>query len=422
MTLRLLLCLLMLSGSLCVPAPTPAQTPLPPPEMRGMWVVRTSILSPAAIARIVVAAKSHHINALFVQVRGRGDAFYQSALEPRAEELASQPPDFDPLAEIVRQGHAAGLQVHAWLNTCYVWNAGHRPLAPSHVVNSHPDWMARDARGHYALSPEPGCEGTFLSPANLQARQHIHDVFVDVATRYDIDGIHFDYVRYAGKGYDYSDTALARFRVQMQGSARLLDIKLADARLATDRLAYPHAFPAAWQDFRRQQITDMVAAISRDVKAVKPWIIVSAAVFADRADAYSSRGQDWNTWLARGYLDAVVPMAYGASTPQVAGQIRDAVACAHAAGRFAYAGLGAWHIAPASTLAKISASRALGTQGTVLFSYGGMTKDGSTMRYFDVLADRCWRTAAPVPRMPWLGARPSAAPVTAPPTPAAGGK
>lgn len=401
--LKFLLALL-LAGCACHAQAAPlAQRP----EMRGLWVVRTSILSPEAIAKVVSAAKLHHFNALFVQVRGRGDAFYQSSLEPRAEELRAAPADFDPLAEAVRQGHAAGLQVHAWLNTCYVWGASHRPAALAHVVNQHPEWLARDSKGHFQLASGAGCEGAFLSPANLDARQHIHDVFLDVATRYDIDGIHFDYVRYAGAAYDYSAAALTRFREQMQGSARLIDVKLCEARLATDRLSYPHMFPQEWQAFRRQQVTDMVEAISHDVKAVKPWAIVSAAVFADSQDAYTTRGQDWKTWLKNGYLDAVVPMAYGASTPLVARQIRDAVAAAHASGRYAYAGLGSWHIPVGSTVTKIEAARALGAQGSVLFSYGGMTQDGRTTRYLQALTQKCYLGTAAAPAMPWLAPHPA---------------
>ena len=59
-------------------------------ELRGMWVVRDSLTSPAAVHQVVVTAAKYHLNALFVQVRGRGDAWYNSPFEPRAEGLAGQ--------------------------------------------------------------------------------------------------------------------------------------------------------------------------------------------------------------------------------------------------------------------------------------------------------------------------------------------
>jgi uncharacterized lipoprotein YddW (UPF0748 family) len=68
-----------------------------PDEVRAMWVVRTSMVSPQAIERAVALAARYGFNALFAQVRGRGDAYYRSRYEPRAEPLASQPADFDPL-------------------------------------------------------------------------------------------------------------------------------------------------------------------------------------------------------------------------------------------------------------------------------------------------------------------------------------
>src|SRR5438874_2066018 len=61
-------------------------------EMRGLWVARWSLKSPAAVHNIVAAAKRTHINTLFVQVRGRGDAWYHTDLEPRAEALSDSPP------------------------------------------------------------------------------------------------------------------------------------------------------------------------------------------------------------------------------------------------------------------------------------------------------------------------------------------
>lgn len=382
-----------------------AQSPAPT-EMRGLWVVRDSLTSPEQIAGVVRTARDHHFNALFVQVRGRGDAYYLSDLEPRAEALSGQPADFDPLAEIVAQGHAAGLQIHAWMNTCLVWSAGRKPYASSHIINRHPDWLARDARGRYSLKEAPDCEGAFLTPANPAARQHIHDVFLDVARRYDVDGIHFDYVRYPNSRYDYSQAALFWFRFQMRSSLTPAQIARLDARTRRDHIYYTRVFPTRWQQFRRAQVTAMVGSISRDIKALKPWVAISAAVFADSADAKNARGQDWKTWLQRGYLDAAMPMAYGTSTAQVSAQIADAVRVARTSGRYVYAGIGAWHIPAASAVAKIQAARALGAQGCVLFSYGGITNDGTSAAYLNKIDAACYPLSASAPAMPWLSPRP----------------
>ncbi len=373
-------------------------------EVRAMWVVRSNMTSPAQIDHVVQTAKRFGFNALFVQVRGRGDAYYNSTLEPRAEELANQPLSFDPLAYAISLAHANGIQVHAWLNTDYVWGAGRKPYSPAHIVNTHPDWLMRDVNGNYSLKGTDQCEGAFTSPANPAVRQHIHDVFLEVARKYDIDGIHFDYIRYPNVNYDYSDAAVNGFKAYMDQRLNSAERQ----RLAQGgRLAYIKAYSGEWVNWRRDQVTDLVASISHDVKAIKPWVIVSAAVFADYKEAYSSKGQDWKAWLKQGLLDVVVPMAYGSSTDLVAKQIQDAENAARDSHRFCYAGLGSWHITPDSTEAKIESARAAGAQGVVLFSYGGVTKDGSTDTYLQSVDASSFQRRATLPHLAWLPNNPA---------------
>src|SRR4051812_10840502 len=70
-------------------------------ETRALWVLRSSLTSPESIASLVRTAREQGFNTLLVQVRGRGDAYYASTLEPRAAELARQPAGFDPLATLL---------------------------------------------------------------------------------------------------------------------------------------------------------------------------------------------------------------------------------------------------------------------------------------------------------------------------------
>ncbi|MGO8672807.1 MAG: glycoside hydrolase family 10 protein [Capsulimonadaceae bacterium] len=400
-----------LSDAPALTAPTPPlAAPVVPAEVRGMWVVRSSITTPDAIEHVVDNARSHHFNTLFVQVRGRGDAMYRSSLEPRAKDLAGQPVDFDPLGTILTRAHAAGIAVHAWVDCCYIWGEEDRPDDPTHIVNAHPDWLARDSCGQVTFGRSKECEGVFMTPSNPAACRHLRDVILEIVRNYDIDGVHLDYIRYPNERYDYSHAALAAFQAAMVGqTSPSMRASLYRAQ-KVDRLAYPHMFPNEYDDFRRGQITDLVCDISRDVKAAKPWVVMSAAVFADYNDAYVRRGQDWKEWLRRGALDAVVPMAYGDSTALVSEQVAGAVDAAHAAGRMAFAGIGAWHISAASTVAKIEAARTLDADGEVLFSYGGMTRDGATNGYLDKVESACYPGPAAPPPMPWLGSRTAASP------------
>ena len=106
-----------------------------------MWVVCDSLHSPASVHQVVVTAKKYHLNTIFVQVRSRGDAWYNSSFEPRAEGLNGQPRTFDPLAQMVGEAHQEGLQIHAWLNTFLTWSKSRRPYNPDHLWNAHRDWF-----------------------------------------------------------------------------------------------------------------------------------------------------------------------------------------------------------------------------------------------------------------------------------------
>jgi uncharacterized lipoprotein YddW (UPF0748 family) len=396
------------------PAPSVPAQEMPPPtspdsgplgtdqngELRGMWVVRESLASPQSVHQIVVTASKYHINALFVQVRGRGDAWYNSPYEPRAEELAGQPKEFDPLEQIVREGHAAGLQVHAWMNTFLTWSGTRAPKSPQHLWNAHRDWFARDRSGHCSPIGTDSCEGAFLQPSNPAVQQHLLNVFTDVATRYDVDGIHFDYCRYPGTSYDFSTGTLRRFRDYMSSRLTPQETLMMDGRLKSNRMAYVHAFASQWADWRRAQVTNVVAKISEAAKAAKPYIEVSAAVFPDANEAFAVRGQDWRGWLKAGYLDAVALMAYDKNTDRVVKQTRAAIAAA--GDKHVYTGVGAWRLGANDVAHKIAEIRKTGAAGVNLFSYGGVH---SRANYLDTLARGVFASRSAPRKMRWLPER-----------------
>src|SRR5688572_21838676 len=111
-------------------------------EVRALWVVRTTLTSPEKIRQLVQSAADNGFNTLIVQIRGRGDAYYKSRVEPRAVELKDQPETFDPLALTLEEARKRGLKVHGWLNTNLLANLDTLPASPAHVYNKHPEWLA----------------------------------------------------------------------------------------------------------------------------------------------------------------------------------------------------------------------------------------------------------------------------------------
>ena len=348
-------------------------------EIRAMWVVRDSMTSREKIRNAVGLAKKYGFNTLFVQVRGRGDAFYESSYEPRSESLAKAPRDFDPLAYAIEEGHKAGLEVHAWMNTFLVWHSKRKPYSQKHIVNMHPDWLVQDKQGRVAMTEQYDAEGAFLNPAIPAAREYTKNVFLDVVGRYDIDGIHFDYVRYPSERFSFSRRDLSLFRDWLLPTLKPSAVEYADLKARKNRLAWYYLFPAEWKRWRQENVTQTVRAISEEAHRYKPNLIVSAAVFPNYDVASVDKGQSWHAWLQNDILDAACPMTYSNSTATVASQIRDAVA--NSGGKPIIAGVGAWRIPAASAIAKGEAYRNVGAAGINFFSYDGMTRAGRTERY-----------------------------------------
>jgi len=350
-----------------------------------MWVVRTSMVSPQAIDRAVELASAYGFNTLFAQVRGRGDAYYRSSWEPRAEALANQPADFDPLGYLLQQAQSAGLMVHAWLNVYYVWSQPQPPRSRLHVVSRAGNWIARDVRNRYQMITAGRVEGVYLCPGNPEVRAHLLRVFGEVARRYPaLDGIHLDYVRYPYEGYCYCAGCRARFRAWMATQVGESQQRELDHKSLRNPLAWIQAFPTEWDDWRREQVNAFVRAVAHQSRQINPNLILSAAVYPSPLSAYRRKLQNWTLWLRRDWLDTVLPMAYDPDTAVVMRQMEQALQAAD--GRPVIGGIGAWRIRPESTLNKIRAMRQLGARGFCLFSYDAITQNGTSQTYLQQIA------------------------------------
>ena len=189
------------------PAPSPSPVTYAAPRLRAMWVdaFHDGIKSPAQVEKLVADAHRANLNALLVQVRKRGDAYFNLADEPRAADITGSR-GFDPLGYLIRLAHASTprIQVHAWVNTFFVGET-------SGAYLKHPDWVDR------AID---GSTGGYLDPGVPAVQAYTHRVFMDIALRYDVDGVHLDFIRYPGADWGYSAEALRLFKLA-GGSFRL---------------------------------------------------------------------------------------------------------------------------------------------------------------------------------------------------------
>ena len=379
-------------------------------DVRALWVVRTTLTSPGAIASMVSAAKRSGFNTLLVQIRGRGDAYYQGGTEPRTASLAAQPL-FDPLAETIARAHEAGLRVHAWINVNLVSSASELPAAREHVVYRHPEWLmvpralvdvlaGEDPRSpaylgrlaRHARSQPAELEGLYLSPVSTGAVDYTMGIVQDIATRYAIDGVHFDYLRYPNDEFDYGRDTLAAFRRTLASDAPARDIRQYDARLAAgEALIYTQAYPERWRAFRADRLTTLLAKLRQAVRTAKPAAIVSVAVAPDPAEAASRRLQDWRAWLDADLVDVVCPMTYTTDATLFASQI--ATARQLAGGHPLWAGIGAYRLSAEQIAENVKTARRLGAGGIVLFSYDSLTDSTRAPDYLTTVG----RALVPVP-------------------------
>jgi uncharacterized lipoprotein YddW (UPF0748 family) len=357
-----------------LPAPSPAPAgdslvarPAPgaPGGIEWLWVVRDALLSREDVPRIVERARAMGVRGLLVQVVGRGDAWYRSDLLPYPEPLAT--PGRDPLGELLPLAHAAGLEVHAWMNCCLVWSAARPPRDARHVIRAHPEWVARmkDGRPMTRLTPYQlrrlHVEGVFLSAAHPGVRHWVASVAKEIATRYPVDGIHLDYIRQPGVPVGYDPTTRARFALEYGADPLRFDHESAPRRAVLDSL---------WADFQQAQVTALVREVRDSVEAARPGLLLSAAVLGDTLAAQRRNRQAWTRWLRDGLLDRAYLMCYAPDVQVVLDQMTAVAASCDT--RRVVPGIGVFNTPPTAAAAKILGARELGFPAVALYSYDSL--------------------------------------------------
>jgi uncharacterized lipoprotein YddW (UPF0748 family) len=349
---------------------------LPDDEIRALWVVRDALTTPESVNRVVDFATQTRTHMLFVQVRGRADSFYRSAIEPPAAILTAPLADFDPLEYLITLAHRDGIAVHAWINVFLVWSDMSRTPPGGHLAARHPDWLVTDADGvrmdriPSSRWKRAGLEGWFVSPGNLEMRAHMARVVKELVTQYEIDGIHLDYIRYPNRDYTFDPASRSTFALKW-------GVDPAEAshgdRAAMQRLIGPGALTlidSLYAEWRVQNVDSMVATIRRacGTKAL------SAAVVPDPATARRENGQDWASWVHNGWADFVVPMAY--NFPPLELEHR-AVVYNRMLGEDRWLmGLGVFDGRDEYLAESVELLREVGVAGYAIFSYNVLEKEG----------------------------------------------
>ncbi|HEY8418523.1 MAG TPA: family 10 glycosylhydrolase [Limnochordales bacterium] len=340
--------------------------------VRGIWVVRHALASRASIDQVVETARAVGANALFVQVNGRSEAYYRSHLLPPAPGIE---PGLDPLAYVLERAGRAGLEVHAWINAYTAGLLAELPASPQHVLNQHPDWVTvdRDGRSLWDYSLEEALvhvPARMLEPGLPAVQDFVYRSVMEVVEGYPVAGVHLDYARYPSRRFGYHPESVQRFAAEHGFDPAAME-RDAAAFIRQHGAEEFQRRQALWDNWRKDQVTALVARIRQGIQERRPGMRFTAAVHADVADAVHNRLQDWPAWVRRGLVDAVVPMAYSADTARVARQLQDATALARGTGVAVYAGLAAHLVLdnPQVLAAQLAAAQEAGTDAVVVFSH-----------------------------------------------------
>jgi uncharacterized lipoprotein YddW (UPF0748 family) len=372
----------------------------------------------AELRAMLDAAAAARLNAIVLHVRLAGDALYPTTYAPWSVYLTGKSgvgpsPAYDPLAYAVEEAHARGLQLHAWFNPfrAMLPNLAGKAAA-SHVTRKHPEWIRR-----YGSQ-------TWIDPGEPAARKFVLETFLDVVKRYDIDGIHID-----DYFYPYRESRTVTRRVRGKRVRSRVDIPFPDDK--TWRLYGRGKFDDrdAW---RRDNINDFVEALYKNVKAIKPAMVVGISPFGiwrpgnppgiTGLDAFGEIYADSRKWLREGWADYVAPQLYW----EVGGtQDRFRVLDAwwltqNPFNRHIWPGLYTSHVYGGSDrwsmneialqIAQIREARAGSRDqpGHVHFRLGALFADNNRLA---MTLSSSYQEKAIVPAFPWLGAAVPAAPV-----------
>ena len=380
--------LLALAAWLWACGPTRADTRRP--ELRGFWAdgFNEGYKTPQQIDTLLQRLHDAHCNAVFAQMRKGGDAYYASHYEPWATDDNQH---FDALACLIDRAHRMQprIAVHAWINTCAVGQGVKHP--GYHVAQIHPEWLSVNSRGN----ADDG-EVRKVDLGDPDAADWTFRLYLDVVRHYDVDGIHFDFVRYGSPGFGYNPVSVNRFLRQLPTGYRIKPYKrggilqyIAPAENGGANVVLPAPDDTAWKQWRRDQVTNFVRKVYAFASRIKPRVVVSAATIAwgngphneaewERKSAAMNRVfQDWRGWQQEGILDLACPMTYFAGRRGLEYERTWYTwISGHQYGRASAIAVGNWQLSIPQALAQMRVARSPAANGrrpygVMLYSYAG---------------------------------------------------
>lgn len=339
-------------------------TSSPTVEARGIWHRPSREKSAADVDATVKRLADAGFNMVLVETFYNGYVIYKNSAycktRPNIADL-----DFDMLEEFIKAGKKYDVEIHAWVEDFFVGGPNENTfgtISGSPILDEHPEWAARLKDGSIHMTTEP--KFVYVNAAMNEVQDFISNVYAELVSRYDIDGIQLDYIRYPlGTTIDntvgFDDFTLAEFK-------KLSGI---DARDIAD------VNSPEWREFTKYKASHITRFVKRIHSEIREFekksgrrIYISTAVIGHADDAMRTKCQDWPLWLSEGWLDFISPMAYYEDNSEVEREVASMV------NRFPeipnYAGIAPMfnHMPPIDSTRQIVASRNAKAKGVVFFA------------------------------------------------------
>lgn len=314
-------------------------------EFRAWWEHSGLGAYPGNWVKSMANLRHHGFNTIIPNMMSAGVAHFNSALLPHSEDYETYG---DQIAQCVEAARLYDMEVHVWkVNWNLIW-------APPEYIDALRAAQRTQVDVH-------GAPVNWLCPSHPDNLILERETMLEVVRNYDVAGIHFDYIRYPNGDCCYCDGCRQRFQEQ---TGHVVAVWPGDC--------YNGVLAAEYRQWRAQQITRLVQAVSTEAHDIKPDIEVSAAVFNNYPRCVESVGQDWLAWVEDGSLDFICPMDYTSDFERFRSLVSTQLE--RVAGRIPlYPGIGATAGASAlssdGVIAQILIARRQGATGFVVFNY-----------------------------------------------------
>lgn len=284
-------------------------------ENRAVWY-RSTEKNDDQVRSTVQKLKELNINALYLETWYEG---YCIGSRVDVEGIEKHPNNgtYDALEGFIRIGHEYGIEVHAWVHNFFVgyfYKEGNRYYNPT--FDEYKDKYLIDVKGreHFYYSSNNNYF-IFLNPYDRECRDLILNVYEQLITNYELDGLHLDYVRmpelnYGTDDFGYNQDIIDAF-------AKETGITKAPSTFVKNSAEHQK-----WVEFRCNIITGFVGEVYDMVRKKNDELWLSAATYPDLNMAKNDIFQDVRSIINKGYLDEVFSMSYGVDDNSVTPSVK----------------------------------------------------------------------------------------------------